>query len=263
MEHTPEHVADGRTGTPAPPEETSGAERVEVHHKPHPVHSWREFLKEVGIIVLGVMIALAAEQALDAVHWAGRVREAEASMRKELAEDDGPQAYDRLVKSPCIVAQLDRLESAIVADRDRSAPFRPQPVVMPFFYTWDSDAQREAVSTGAMAHMSPERAYAWSSPYALTSAMNEINLKESDDYAELMGLRAAPIHLAEGARERLLAAIARARRDDALLTHLARMMIKYMRDPGVVMTEQEERRNLGNSSFPGCSAPVGAGQQPG
>jgi len=33
-------------------------------HKPKPIHNWREFLKEVGIIVLGVGIALAAEQAV-------------------------------------------------------------------------------------------------------------------------------------------------------------------------------------------------------
>ena len=29
--------------------------------KPKPIHNWRDFLKEVGIIVLGVCIALSAE----------------------------------------------------------------------------------------------------------------------------------------------------------------------------------------------------------
>jgi len=36
-------------------------------HKPKPMLNWREFLKEVGIIVLGVSIALAGEQAVE--HW--------------------------------------------------------------------------------------------------------------------------------------------------------------------------------------------------
>jgi hypothetical protein len=31
-------------------------------HLPKPLHGWREFVGEVGIIVLGVLIALAAEQ---------------------------------------------------------------------------------------------------------------------------------------------------------------------------------------------------------
>ena len=37
-------------------------------HKPKPFHGWRELLKEVGIIVLGVLIALGAEQAVSKIH---------------------------------------------------------------------------------------------------------------------------------------------------------------------------------------------------
>jgi dihydropteroate synthase len=33
-------------------------------HKPKPIHNWRDFLKEVGTIVLGVSIAL-AQQGVD------------------------------------------------------------------------------------------------------------------------------------------------------------------------------------------------------
>ena len=29
-------------------------------HKPKPIHNWRDFIKEVGTIVLGVSIALGA-----------------------------------------------------------------------------------------------------------------------------------------------------------------------------------------------------------
>jgi hypothetical protein len=34
-------------------------------HKPKPVHSWREFLKEYAIVVLGVLTALSLEQAVE------------------------------------------------------------------------------------------------------------------------------------------------------------------------------------------------------
>ena len=43
---------------------------MEVHHNRHPVRGWRDFLKEVGIIVLGVLIALGAEQAAVAIQEA-------------------------------------------------------------------------------------------------------------------------------------------------------------------------------------------------
>ena len=38
-------------------------------HLPKPLHGWREFAGEVGIIVLGVLIALGAEQLVEAAHW--------------------------------------------------------------------------------------------------------------------------------------------------------------------------------------------------
>jgi hypothetical protein len=35
-------------------------------HKPKPIHNFREFLSEIGVIVCGVLIALILEQAVEA-----------------------------------------------------------------------------------------------------------------------------------------------------------------------------------------------------
>jgi len=37
-------------------------------HKPKPVHNWREFFSEISVVVLGIAIALAGEQIVEAVH---------------------------------------------------------------------------------------------------------------------------------------------------------------------------------------------------
>ena len=37
-------------------------------HLPKPLHGWREFAGEVGIIVIGVLIALGADQLLNDWH---------------------------------------------------------------------------------------------------------------------------------------------------------------------------------------------------
>lgn len=58
-------------------------------HLPKPLHGWRAFIGEVGIIVLGVLIALGFEQLVDAWQWRQKMRRAENSMRLELAEDTG------------------------------------------------------------------------------------------------------------------------------------------------------------------------------
>lgn len=56
-------------------------------HKAKPVHSWRALLNEVGVIVLGVLIALSAEQTVEALHWRHKVELAEASLDAQLARD--------------------------------------------------------------------------------------------------------------------------------------------------------------------------------
>src|SRR6185312_14058686 len=38
-------------------------------HLPKPLHGWREFVGEVGIIVLGVLIALGAGQVVESLHF--------------------------------------------------------------------------------------------------------------------------------------------------------------------------------------------------
>jgi hypothetical protein len=53
-------------------------------HKPRPVHSWRDLLTEIGIVVLGICIALGAEQVVERFHEASLAQEARVTARGEL-----------------------------------------------------------------------------------------------------------------------------------------------------------------------------------
>lgn len=60
---------------------------------PKPVHGWREFADEVGIIAIGALIALAAKQVVEDVHWrsavAGERKALHETLRGEVAEPAG------------------------------------------------------------------------------------------------------------------------------------------------------------------------------
>ena len=50
-------------------------------HKPKPVHNWRELLTEIGVIVVGIVIALSGEQIVETFHWSHQIRVGEASLK--------------------------------------------------------------------------------------------------------------------------------------------------------------------------------------
>src|ERR1700760_641614 len=82
-------------------------------HKPKPIRNWREFLKEYAIIVIGVLTALAAEQAVEWVHWRAQVTEAREVVATELASNL-VVAVTRLRSGSCTERRLDEL--ALILD---------------------------------------------------------------------------------------------------------------------------------------------------
>jgi hypothetical protein len=77
-------------------------------HLPKPLHGWRAFAGEVGIIVIGVLIALGAEQLVEAVHWRDSVSQMRRAMRSELAIDR-ERLEVNLAQDACINARLDAI----------------------------------------------------------------------------------------------------------------------------------------------------------
>ena len=214
-------------------------------HLPKPLHGWREFAGEVGIIVIGVLIALGAEQVVETLSWHVHVGQAEAAMRTELSIDDGAQAETRILLSPCIAKHLQQLEIGLIAERDRSVRFAPPIVAAPVFRTWDDNAWHAAVSSGATAHMSTRRMGEWSAAYAFIPDMNEVAIRESDDWGDLARVGLLRPHPSEVEREAMLTAIGRALHDNALLTRLSRYFLIFSHRAGVHVTGASRREELG------------------
>ena len=153
-------------------------------HLPKPLHGWRAFVGEVGIIVLGVLIALAAGQIIEIFHWSEKAKAAEHAMRLELADDDGPQAYARVVIGPCFDRQL-----ALIHDGAETAP--PDQLrkwiasYSPPFRTWDSEAWKAVASSDVGNYMGAERLVEWSAAYRTLPAFSDMNLRETELAAEL------------------------------------------------------------------------------
>lgn len=58
-------------------------------HLPKPLHGWRAFAGEVGVIVLGVLIALGAGQLAEDLNWRSKANDAQKEIDAELAQIGG------------------------------------------------------------------------------------------------------------------------------------------------------------------------------
>jgi hypothetical protein len=76
---------------------------------PKPLHGWREFAGEVGIIVVGVLIALGAEQVVEMAHWRAEVREFRTAENAELAHNLAAFRY-RLIQGNCVARRIEDLQ---------------------------------------------------------------------------------------------------------------------------------------------------------
>lgn len=150
---------------------------------------WRETGREIAIVVVGVFIALVAQQVVDNIGWGQRVRSAEDAIRHELLADDGPQVYQRVALHPCMQAHLDKIRAAIEAGADRSeiaALVKGYKVV---FVTYDRVAYDGAMSSQVTTHMGPGELDRFTVPYTTLPAMDAANRQEAADLARLRGIR--------------------------------------------------------------------------
>ena len=115
-------------------------------HLPKPLHGWREFAGEVGIIVVGVLIALAFDQAVEQIRWNQQVHVARAAIHREMAFDLAEFA-DRLRVAPCIDRDLAEAQRRIDIVESRGST--PSPAVAAdspgrLLLVGDYDAQQSA-----------------------------------------------------------------------------------------------------------------------
>ena len=111
-------------------------------HLPKPMHGWREFAGEVGIIVIGVLIALSAEQLVERAHWRGEVYDFREAVDHELGRNIGIYAAV-VAQRPCVDRTLADLERFLMDSHAGRQDKLLRPIGRPFsqsqyFSVWDN-----------------------------------------------------------------------------------------------------------------------------
>jgi hypothetical protein len=121
-------------------------------HLPKPLHGWREFAGEVGIIVIGVLIALGAEQVVETIHWRHQLQAERKALDDDIASSWAAMSARQIIQ-PCVDRRLDEL-GVVFARHQQGLPLGiVGPIGRPGVWTASSNALQMASADGSLSHM--------------------------------------------------------------------------------------------------------------
>ena len=183
-------------------------------HLPKPMHGWREFTGEVGIIVVGVLIALGAEQVVETLHWRQAAGAARDSVGEEM-QDQYFAAAEMAIAQPCIDRQLELIEKAVIAP----GPYRPVPSYTEGAFrfafrgparAWSDHVWQSVSNDGTVAHFDRKTRLGLAEFYGLVEYIRAKNA-EADMLRLRLSALSQPIEPDAAARAGLVADIEQAR----------------------------------------------------
>lgn len=155
-------------------------------HLPKPLHGWRALAGEVGIIVVGVLIALVAEQVVSSFHEHDDMLQLRSALRSELSDDrarwEGIRAQDS-----CSDKRLDALDNWL-----KTAP--PTATLLdgyrPFLYNMHSSAWDLAKTSPATVHIPLKERLTYASLYQAIDNWRQFLEEENQNSETLSDLLA-------------------------------------------------------------------------
>jgi hypothetical protein len=220
---------------------------------PKPLHGWREFAGEVGVIVLGVLIAFGAQQLVENWQWRSNVRDADRRMTEELSYDV-TFAYERFAIAPCLRPRLTELRDQLL----RSDPTWPGSRAnfandlyksgFPAVYRtpnrpWSQAAWQTALSSGVIEHFQPRRAQDLAALFEVVALLKQ-SQSEEQDVADTLGDLAFAGPMSPAERRANLKVVARLDALDALILLESRILIEGARDAGIHVDRSSLERLL-------------------
>jgi hypothetical protein len=188
--------------------------------KLNPPNGWNAVAWELAIVVLGVVIALGAQEAVEELRWRDEVRLTEHALTIEIAESV-LHASERQMVSRCL---SDRLTHLIGKVNATEGLWTGDPLPLPRTATgvktttpatyrtpnrpWNDDVWSATQNAGLFNHMPRERVAAFAKVYARMKGLREVNKSEHQVFPELLYL-SFDTPLDAAGRQRALATLGR------------------------------------------------------
>ena len=217
---------------------------------PRPLHGWRAFIGEVGIIVLGVLIALSAEQLVRSVSSRRQADAAIESIRGELGSSY-VKASEFAIAEPCIDLQLQMLEQRL----HNRGEYRPAPLYtdssLQFAYraplrNWLDDAWQSAIAEGDASNFDRDVRLSIASIYTQIASMRDAS-RELGQLSWQLRVLTQPIQPDAATRARLIEELEHARGLYAEMALTGNQMVGRIDASKLNPAPADVAKNLGKS----------------
>ena len=154
---------------------------------PAPLHGWRQFAGEVGVIVLGVLIALAAQQVVELVGWKSDTRDARETLHAE-ARDNLGAVQMRARQQTCIDRRLAEIRGILRAHASARPVRLDGPVGRPLRVGGNNSAWQIVLASNTLAHMELAEKLEFANAFANYENFNAIQDSEQEAWSKLQVL---------------------------------------------------------------------------
>jgi len=219
-------------------EEKGEAESGPTGHKCESWPAWRVVLTDFVIVVLGVGVAMAAQQAVEKMHDNGRAAEARAGVRQEIARNLANMNL-REATETCMSARLDEVQGLIAASAAGRLPQETLWIGHPIEPSPVDGKYKMATESGAASLFDDKEQSAYAELYGHFAEYSQRLQEEARAWADLRTLETHPPSSAT-LDWQLRSAMQQARMERYYITFLRQLALRQAADLSVSAGEQEK-----------------------
>jgi hypothetical protein len=229
-------------------------------HKPKPIHDWRELLTEIGVIVIGVAIALAAEQGVEWLHWRQQVSDAKEVIATEL-RFSVVGGINRVRAELCTERRLDQL-AQIVEEGAKKGSLPPLgDILLPPRNGWPTGAWDSVVASQTATHFPRQQLADIAGAYKLIQRLEAYGTPEIETWSKLSTMTGPGRRLDPASESELRKALSYARTLNRFYASLGLQLANRVSNLHLPFSKDDLNR-IAEASHPAASAPLPSICQP-
>jgi hypothetical protein len=219
------------------------------------VHGWRELLKEIGIIVIGVVIALGAEQTVETIHWMYQVDTGDAALKEAFVREVDNMAL-RKAQSDCIAQRLGFLSQTVERAADSGQLPALGAIGHPPYTPWTIGAWDALVANDTVSHLPRKKMLDYVQIAQRTAVLSGMSDRENDQWTILDSMVGPGRRLSDVEAEQLRMTLAQAAESNRLMQRTSGRLWELVKATGLVepsdFDDAMKRATLGKASTAIC-----------